>query len=155
MPYEFKITRRVEFSETDMAGIVHFSNFCRYMEYAEHAFFRSLGHSVQAEDLGVGWPRVTSSCEFESPLRFEDELQIHLIVAQKKTRSIRYNFVFHRVVQGVEQAPRAGTGSMTVVCVQRDKETGKMSSTEIPPAIADQIDQAPAQLIESSLGKKR
>ena len=32
MPYEFKAVRRVEFSETDMAGIVHFSNFFRYME---------------------------------------------------------------------------------------------------------------------------
>ena len=35
--------RRVEFAETDMAGQVHFSNFFRYMEAAEHAFFRSLG----------------------------------------------------------------------------------------------------------------
>ena len=43
MPYEFKHIRRVEFAETDMAGIVHFSNFFRMMEATEHAFFRSLG----------------------------------------------------------------------------------------------------------------
>jgi acyl-CoA thioester hydrolase len=43
MPCEFRITRRVEFSETDMAGIVHFSNFFRYMETAEHAFFPVTG----------------------------------------------------------------------------------------------------------------
>ena len=35
MAYEFKVTRRVEFSETDMVGIVHYSNFFRYMETAE------------------------------------------------------------------------------------------------------------------------
>ena len=40
--------RTVEFSETDMAGIVHYSNFFRYMESAEHAFFRALGFSVVA-----------------------------------------------------------------------------------------------------------
>ena len=40
MPYEFKLTRQVEFSETDMAGIAHFTNFFRFMEAAEHAFFR-------------------------------------------------------------------------------------------------------------------
>ncbi|MBT4624880.1 MAG: acyl-CoA thioesterase, partial [Verrucomicrobia bacterium] len=32
MAYEFKFVRTVEFSETDMAGIVHFSNYCKYME---------------------------------------------------------------------------------------------------------------------------
>jgi acyl-CoA thioester hydrolase len=43
MAFEYKVRRRVEFSETDMAGIVHYSNFFRYMEAAEHEFFRSLG----------------------------------------------------------------------------------------------------------------
>jgi len=46
MPYEFKLTRRVEFAETDMAGIMHYSNYFRFMETAEHAFFRSLGLSI-------------------------------------------------------------------------------------------------------------
>ena len=41
--FEFKLTRRIEFAETDMAGIVHFANFFRMMEATEHAFFRSLG----------------------------------------------------------------------------------------------------------------
>ena len=60
MPYEFKLVRRVEFIETDMAGIVHYSNFFRYMEAAETAFIRSLWFSIwtlQAEPP-VGWPRV-------------------------------------------------------------------------------------------------
>ena len=46
MPYEFKVVRRVEFSDTDMAGIMHYSNFFRFMETAEHGFFRSLGFSI-------------------------------------------------------------------------------------------------------------
>ena len=46
MTYDFNVERRVEFSETDMAGIMHYSNFFRFMETAEHAFYRSLGHSV-------------------------------------------------------------------------------------------------------------
>ena len=36
----FRTTRLVEFGDTDMAGIVHFANFFRYMESAEHAFLR-------------------------------------------------------------------------------------------------------------------
>ena len=63
MPYEFIFSRRVEFAETDMAGIVHFANFYRMMENAEHAFFRSLGFSVHDEFDGqtIGWPRVSAS----------------------------------------------------------------------------------------------
>ncbi|MFN6401026.1 MAG: acyl-CoA thioesterase [Planctomycetota bacterium] len=42
----FTWSRRVEFAETDAAGIVHFSSFFLYMEQAEHALFRSLGLSI-------------------------------------------------------------------------------------------------------------
>ena len=40
MPTEFTIKRRVQFSETDMAGIMHFANYFRLMEEVEHAFLR-------------------------------------------------------------------------------------------------------------------
>src|SRR5260221_14772436 len=53
MPYEFKHTRRVEFSDTDMAGIMHFSNFFRFMEATETAFMRSLGLSVVLANRGL------------------------------------------------------------------------------------------------------
>ena len=71
MPYEFKAVRRVEFSETDMAGIVHFSNFFRYMETAEHAFYRSLGFSVTLNDFDppLGFPRVHAADPEEKLLR--------------------------------------------------------------------------------------
>ena len=39
MASEFTITRRVEFSETDLAGIMHFTNFYRWMEICEQAEF--------------------------------------------------------------------------------------------------------------------
>ena len=135
--HEFITTRRVEFSETDMAGIVHFSNFCRYMEHAEHAFFRSLGRSIVDRDLGVGWPRVHLSCDFKKPLRFEDEVEIHLLVSAKSSKSISYQFRFR--VDGVE----AARGAVTVVCVRRN-EAGEMKAASIPPKIADQIEVAPA-----------
>ena len=135
--HEFTITRRVEFSETDMAGIVHFSNFCRYMEHAEHAFFRSLDRSIVDPELGIGWPRVHLSCDFKKPLRFEDEVDIQLLVSAKTSKSISYQFRF-RVAD--EEAAR---GALTVVCVRRN-EAGEMKATSIPPEIADLIEVAPA-----------
>jgi len=43
MPASFRTTRRVEFGDTDMAGIVHFARFFCFMESAEHEMLRSLG----------------------------------------------------------------------------------------------------------------
>src|SRR4051812_33488771 len=63
----------VQFSDTDMAGIMHFANFFRFMERAEHAFFRSLGFSVMDSQVPreerVGWPRIHASCDYIAPLR--------------------------------------------------------------------------------------
>lgn len=145
MPYEFKLTRRVEFSETDMAGIVHFSNFFRMMEAAEHAFFRSLGFKIHAHENGAttGWPRVSATCDFQRPLRFEEEVEIHLLVAEVRSRSIRYQFIFRQPDTGLEIA----RGSIAAVCATVDKTTGKLVPVSIPEPIRAQITPAPAGLL--------
>ena len=145
MPYEFKLTRRIEFSETDMAGIVHFANFYRMMEVTEHAFFRSLGFSIHGHDpvSTTGWPRVSASCDFRAPLRFEDEVEIHLLVAEVRTRSIRYVFVFRKVADGTEVA----RGEVVAVCASVEKATGKLSAVPIPEAVRAAIQPAPPALI--------
>src|SRR5436305_7329733 len=116
MAYEFKVARRVEFSDTDMAGIVHYSNFFKYMETAEHAFFRSLGFSIVTRevDTPVGWPRVHASCDYRKPIRFEDEIEIHLLVTGKKNKSLSYEFRF-RKLNGA-QPEEVARGALIVVC---------------------------------------
>ena|SRR5581483_2336687 len=147
MPYEFKATRRVEFSETDMAGIVHYSNFFKYMETAEHAFFRSLGVSVVMDrhDPPMGWPRVHAECDYLAPLKFEDEIEIHMLVTEKKAKSLSYIFRIRKL----NTAPHieVARGKLTVVCVTRDAH-GKMSSHPIPKSMADQIEVAPLEMLE-------
>jgi acyl-CoA thioester hydrolase len=141
MACEFKIVRRVEFSETDMAGIVHYSNFFRYMEIAEHAFFRSLGFSVvtQQVDPPVGWPRVHAECDYQQPLRFEDEVEVHMLVSEKRSKSLSYAFRFRKI--NVSPPVEVARGSLTVVCVTH--HGGKMTSATIPKTIADKIEVAP------------
>ena len=148
MPYEFKITRRVEFSETDMAGIVHYSNFFRYMETAEHGFFRSLGYSIcdrQRTPL-VGWPRVHASCDYSKPLRFEDLVEIHLLVAEKRSKAITYQIRFRRL--GGAAPEEVARGRLTVVCVSHDA-SGAMRAANIPDEIAAKIEAAPRALLEA------
>ena len=142
MPHEFKVVRRVEFAETDMAGIMHFANFFRFMEAAEHAFLRSLGTSVHAEFDGrtIGWPRVRVECDYKRPLRFEDEVEVHLLVREKREKSLAYEFIFHRVAEPAQEVAR---GSFTVVCVSMDAHSGQMKAAPIPDFIARQIEVAP------------
>jgi len=146
MPYEFKAVRRVEFSETDMAGIVHYSNFFRYMETAEHAFFRSLGFSIVTDqvDPPVGWPRVHASCDYKQPLRFEDEVEIHMLVSEKRSKSLTYIFKFRKL--NSPHTAEIARGKLTVVCVTHD-EQGKMGATNIPAYLAELIEVAPAELL--------
>ena len=54
----FRYSRRVQFSETDLAGIAHFSAYFRFMEEAEHALWRAAGLSIGAAETTGGWPRV-------------------------------------------------------------------------------------------------
>jgi len=146
MAYQFKIRRLVEFSDTDMAGIVHHAVFYRYMEAAEHAFFRSLGLSVAPPKTlaSVGWPRVHTEADFAAPLRFEDEVEIHLLVAEKKSKALTYAFRLRRLNGPV--AIEVARGKITVVCVKI--LNGRMKAANIPQAIADKIQVAPARLLK-------
>jgi len=149
VPCEFKLTRQVEFSETDMAGIMHFSNFFRYMEAAEHAFFRSLGTSIHEAGSPLGWPRVHAGCDFKRPLRFEDTVEISLFVTEKKKKSLVYTFVFRKLNE--QPAREVARGRLVVACVKRDKPGGKMKGIPIPKAIADKIEVAQGELSGSCL----
>jgi YbgC/YbaW family acyl-CoA thioester hydrolase len=144
MAFEFRQRMRVEFVDTDLAGIVHFSRFFYYMEVAEHAFFRSLGLSVLTESNGgtISWPRVHVDCSYKTPLRFEDEFDVHLLVREKKRSSITYEFRFLK--NGSE---RVATGSVTTVCAIADPATGEMSAISIPDWFHQVVDPAPAETL--------
>ena len=149
MPFEFKLIRQVEFPDTDMAGIVHFSAFFRYMEAAEHAFFRSLGLSIVTKGFepAIGWPRVHAACDYKNPLRFEDRFEIHLIVKERLEKRIRYGFAFRTLDE--DPVREIARGELVVACVSKTGENGRMRGVAIPESIATMIEQAPAELLES------
>ena len=133
MPAEFTYTRRVQFAETDMAGIAHFANFFRWMEEAEHAMFRSVGLSVQMQHDGmdISWPRVSVGCEFVRPVRFEDELSLRLRIVRLGEKSLNLEVEF------TKGGDRIALGKSTSVCCEVG--TGSMRSIPIPPAIRDKL----------------
>src|ERR1700681_1540806 len=92
----FHTTRRIEFGDTDMAGIVHFANFFRFMEAAECEFLRVRGLSVVLdwEGQAIGFPRVSATCDYVKPARFEEVLDIGVKIERIGTKSVTYAFEF-------------------------------------------------------------
>ena len=118
-------------------GIVHFSNYFRYMEEAEHALWREAGLSIAPGASDVGFPRVAASFDFHRPLRFEDEFDVAVRIAAIDQKTIRYACLLTR---GEE---RIATGTMTIICVS--KRAGEaMKATAIPPDIAGRFEVAGA-----------
>lgn len=137
---EFRTTRRVEFADTDLGGIVHFARFFVFMETAEHELLRSLGTSVHVTDDDgrvIGWPRVEARCEYVAPVHFEDLVEIVLRVARKGARSMSYDAEFY--VRG----RLCARGRMTSVCCVLNDPSG-LKPIPIPEPLASRLAEAPA-----------
>lgn len=154
MAHQFSMTRRVEFSETDMAGIAHFANFFRWMESCEHDFMRSLGlgvHGALSGELAgreYGFARVHASCDYRRPVRFEQLMRIELTVQAKSAKGFEYGFNFHLEGESAVDTPPLAmspfaTGCLKVVCVSLDPAAGRPRAVDIPPAIAALVEPAP------------
>ncbi len=130
----FRTSRRMEFADTDLAGIVHFANFFRFMEVAELDFLRTRGlsFSMDWEGRPMRFPRVSASCDYLRPAYFEDVLDISVRVENLGRKSVTYAFEFFR---GKEPVAR---GRLSTVCC-RIGEGNRLESHEIPAEIREKL----------------
>ena len=138
--HEFRTKRRVEFVDTDMARIVHFSRFFAFMEAAEHAFLRHLlgeDRQVHFEHEGheIGWPRVKATCEYRSPARLGDVLDIRVFVRRKGGKSMTWGFEFTVDDRAIAD------GEITTICCRVGGP--KLEAIPIPAFLAEQLEEAP------------
>jgi YbgC/YbaW family acyl-CoA thioester hydrolase len=133
---QHRLRRRVHFYETDMAGLVHFSVFFRYMEEAEHALWREAGLTIATVGEEIGFPRVSASFDFHSPLRFEDEFEVWIRVAAITKRTIRYTCLL------TKGDTKIATGTHTIACVSRRKGE-PMRSMDFPPEVLARFSVSP------------
>jgi YbgC/YbaW family acyl-CoA thioester hydrolase len=133
MSAELRLRRRVAFSETDTAGIVHFSNYFRYFEDAEHALWREAGLSIHPRQSDIGWPRVSASCDYHRPLTFEQEFEVSVEIVEISRRTIRYQGTL--TVDGA----RVATASWKIACIAKQSD-GSMRSAEIPADVLERLD---------------
>jgi len=130
-------TRRIEFADTDMAGIVHFANFFRFMEAAEQEFLRARGLSVAMrwEGEAIGFPRVAASCDYVRPVRFEDVLDVTVKVHNVGRKSVTYAFEF------LKEGALVARGQVSSVCC-RVNDGREIESITIPDGIRAKLEPA-------------
>ena len=127
MSEPYRSRRRVEFRDTDAAGIMHFSAFFTHMEQVEHEMLRSLGLSVMLADENgtIGWPRVSAKCDYTGAVRFEEEMDIELAILHIGGKSVKYRQTFTIGDRKIAE------GEIVAVCCRIDKEHN-LSSIQIP-----------------------
>lgn len=114
----FIARRRVEFRDTDAAGIAHFSAFFVWMESAEHELLRHarvalvevvtepMDSAVGKDDEPPGtysWPRVSAECDYKSAVRFNDELDIAVGLDKIGRSSVTWTFRFEQAGRWIAQ----------------------------------------------------
>lgn len=134
MPTPFRYRRRVQFAETDLGGIVHFSRYFRFMEEAEHALWRAAGLTIERAGAETAWPRVSATFDYKHPLQFEDEFEVEVSVGATTRRTIRYDFT---ITIG---DTLIGRGALTTVCVR--KEGTRMQAIELPAGVVERLGSA-------------
>jgi 4-hydroxybenzoyl-CoA thioesterase/acyl-CoA thioester hydrolase len=131
---EHREHRRIEWADTDMAGIVHFARFLVFMETAEHRFREALGFPLGQDSTNgasLGWPRVAVACDYRRPARFGDELEIRARVVEQGTTSLTFAFTFTR------DGALVAEGRMTSVCCRLEPQ---LQPVPIPERMAEAIE---------------
>jgi acyl-CoA thioester hydrolase len=111
------IRRRVQWIDTDAAGIWHHSLATRWAEEAEAELHRELG--IIDETFGAT-PRVRTEFDFSDSLRFDDEVDITLTVADLGDTSVTYD------IEVTFDSTVVVRGRMIAVLIDRD--SGKKRS---------------------------
>ena len=114
----FKHTFRVHWVDTDVAGVMHFTNFLRYFEACEEEFFRSISQPFNTvrQKYGILLPRVEAHCHYKAACRFDDLIEVTMTVREVSEKTITYDF------QIIRQDDRklAAEGSIKCIAVNSD-----------------------------------
>jgi len=88
---------RVNYYETDKMGIVHHSNYIRWMEEARIDFFDQIGWNFRKiEETGIVSPVVSVDCKYKNSTFFDDEIMICVKVEEFKGVKLKLGYEMKR-----------------------------------------------------------
>jgi YbgC/YbaW family acyl-CoA thioester hydrolase len=80
--------------DTDVAGVMHFTNYLRYFEACEEEFYRSIYMKFNdvREKYGITFPRVEAHCTYKTACRFDDLFDVTIRLGEIAEKTIRWDF---------------------------------------------------------------
>lgn len=79
----FKYERIINYYETDRMGIVHHSNYIRFLEEARCRWLDSIDlNMVKVESLGIRIPTIEVNCKYKTAVTNDDKIIINLMVEE-------------------------------------------------------------------------
>ena len=93
---------RVRYAETDKMGVAYYANYFIWFEVGRCELLRSLGGSYRDMELnGVMLPAIEAHCEFRSPARYDDALEISTTSSLLSPARVEFNY---QVVRSSDRA---------------------------------------------------
>jgi YbgC/YbaW family acyl-CoA thioester hydrolase len=125
----FETRLQVQWADVDIAGIMYFAAYWRFVEYAEICFFAELGFPYDSvfDDYDFWLPRVRAEAEYHSPALMNDWLRMRTHLEKVGASSVRWQ----TVVFNERTGEPGGAFALTVACI--DRTTKK--SRPMPEAI--------------------
>ena len=94
-------SRKVHFYETDQMGIVHHSNYIRWLEESRVDFMEQIGYGyTRVSDLGIDFAVLGVNVDYKQSVRFNDIVEIHLVIGEVTSvrMSMRYKILRNGVL---------------------------------------------------------
>ena len=148
MAYDHTMMRTIDSADVDAHGRVAFARLFEWMAEAAAGLFAAagLGEAMDIEGGRVDWVTSHAECDFFAPVIVGQSVEVNLRVNRMTARMIRYDVTFTRRDPAAADVQLA-RGILENICVCIDS-TGSINPIDIPPAITDHIEQAPAQMLD-------
>ena len=130
----FEVRDLVRWSDVDIAGIIYFGAYVRFIELAETELFRELGfpYSEMFEKLDIWLPRVHLDFDFFSPARMDDTLLCRTHIVKLGRSSITFRMVMHNLRDNAVDA----FATLVIACSHRSE----IKSVPIPPVLREALE---------------
>lgn len=94
-------TRKAFYYETDGMGIVHHSNYIRWLEEARIWWLDEIGFGYdKMEEMGVMIPVLSVSLNYHSPVRFNDEFKVCMMISEFSGVRFKVNYKLYNLTTG-------------------------------------------------------
>ena len=120
MPHQFSV--RVYYEDTDLAGIVYYANYLKFIERARSEWVASLGIDQMAlrADQGVVFAVRRVEADYLRPARFGDDLVVETVLQSIGGARL----VLEQVI--TRRAERVFAALVTLVCLAEDGHAARV-----------------------------